>query len=39
VQDTLAWYREQAKIEKGRSSLSGPTAEAEAKLLASLKQG
>lgn len=39
VRDTLAWYREQAKLEKGRTRLAGPGAEAEAQLLASLKQG
>ncbi len=34
VKDTLAWYRAQEKLEKGRTRLAGPTAEQEAKLLA-----
>lgn len=33
VKDTLAWYKTQAGLEKGRSKLAGPTPEAEAKLL------
>jgi len=32
--DTLAWYKGQEKVEKGRVRLAGPTAAAEAKLLA-----
>ena len=32
--DTLAWYKGQDKVEKGRIRLAGPTAAAEAKLLA-----
>lgn len=42
VKDTLAWFKTQENVEKGRNKLAGPTAEAEAKLLAawheSLKQ-
>ncbi|MBL0211308.1 MAG: epimerase [Holophagaceae bacterium] len=42
VKDTLAWFKTQEKVEKGRTKLAGPSAEAEAKLLAawhaSLKQ-
>ena len=34
VKDTLAWFKTQEKAEKGRNKLAGPTAEAEAKLLA-----
>lgn len=37
VKDTLAWFRTQEKLEKGRSRLAGPSAEAEAKLLAAWK--
>lgn len=37
VQDTLAWFRGQEKLEKGRKKLAGPAAEAEAKLLAAWK--
>lgn len=37
VADTLAWYREQEKVEKGRTRLAGPTPEEEAKLLAMAK--
>ena len=33
----LAWFRTQEKLEKGRSRLAGPSAEAEAKLLAAWK--
>ena len=37
MKDTLAWFRTQEKLEKGRSRLAGPSAEAEAKLLAAWK--
>jgi len=37
AKDTLAWYKTQEKLEKGRNKLAGPTAEAEAKLLAAWK--
>ena len=38
VQDTLAWYKGQEKLEKGRNKLAGPTAEQEAKLLAAWRE-
>jgi len=38
VKDTLVWYRAQEKIEKGRTRLAGPTDEAEAKALETLKR-
>jgi len=34
VKDTLAWFKTQVKVEKGRNKLAGPSAEAEAKLIA-----
>ncbi|MBI4914063.1 MAG: twin-arginine translocation signal domain-containing protein [Acidobacteria bacterium] len=37
VKDTLAWFKEQEKLEKGRKRLAGPSPEAEAKLLAAWK--
>jgi len=37
VKDTLAWFKTQEKVEKGRNRLAGPTAEAEAKALAAWK--
>jgi 2'-hydroxyisoflavone reductase len=37
VKDTLAWYKTQEGVEKGRTRLAGPTAEQEAKLLADWK--
>ncbi|MDR2697068.1 MAG: hypothetical protein LBB40_01170 [Holophagales bacterium] len=37
VRDTLAWYREQEKVENGRVRLAAPTDEAEAKLLEAFK--
>jgi 2'-hydroxyisoflavone reductase len=37
VKDTLAWYKTQENLEKGRKKLAGPTPEAEAKLLAAWK--
>ena len=38
VKDTLAWYKTQAKVEKGRTRLAGPTAEQEAGLLAAWRE-
>ena len=37
ARDTLAWYREQEKIEGGRTRLAGPNEEGEAKVLEALK--
>ncbi len=37
VNDTLTWYRTQEKVEKGRTQLAGPSAEAELKVLAAWK--
>jgi 2'-hydroxyisoflavone reductase len=37
VKDTLAWYKEQLKVEKGRTRLAPPTAEQETALLAAWK--
>ena len=37
AKDTLAWYKTQEKVEKGRTRLAGPSPEAEAKLLAAWK--
>jgi 2'-hydroxyisoflavone reductase len=37
VQDTLAWFKTQEKVEKGRNRLAGPSPEAEAKVLADWK--
>ncbi|GLH69607.1 hypothetical protein GETHPA_11400 [Geothrix rubra] len=34
VKDTLAWYKGQEKVEKGRTRLAGPSAEQEARLIA-----
>ena len=34
VKDTLAWFKAQQKVEKGRTRLAGPSAEQEATLLA-----
>ena len=34
AKDTLAWFKTQAKAEKGRTKLAGPSAEQEAKLIA-----
>lgn len=34
VKDTLAWFKAQEKVEKGRTKLAGPSPEAEAKLIA-----
>jgi 2'-hydroxyisoflavone reductase len=38
VKDTLAWFRTQEKIEKGRNRLAGPSAEQETKLIAAWKE-
>ena len=38
VKDTLAWYREQQKIENGRTRLAGPTPEGEARVWETLKK-
>ena len=38
VRDTLAWYKTQEKVEKGRTKLAGPTAEQEAKLIAAWRE-
>jgi 2'-hydroxyisoflavone reductase len=37
ARDTLAWYKTQEKMEKGRVKLAGPSAEEEVKLLAAWK--
>jgi len=37
AKDTLAWFKTQEKLEKGRNKLAGPTAEVEAKVLAAWK--
>lgn len=37
VKDTLTWYKAQEKVEKGRTKLAGPSAEVEAKALATWK--
>ncbi len=38
VRDTLAWYKTQEKVEKGRTRLAGPSAEQEAKLIAAWRE-
>ena len=38
VRDTLAWYKTQEKVEKGRNKLAGPSAEQEAKLIAAWRE-
>jgi 2'-hydroxyisoflavone reductase len=38
VKDTLAWYKEQQKVENGRTRLAGPDEAAEAKVLNALKK-
>jgi 2'-hydroxyisoflavone reductase len=38
VKDTLAWFKTQEGVEKGRTRLAGPNAEQEAKLLAAWKE-
>jgi 2'-hydroxyisoflavone reductase len=37
VKDTLAWFKTQEKLEKGRTRLAGPTAEVEGKALTAWK--
>jgi 2'-hydroxyisoflavone reductase len=37
VTDTLAWFKTQEKVEKGRNKLAGPTAEQETKLITAWK--
>ena len=38
VKDTLAWFKTQEKLEKGRNKLAGPGAEQEAKLIAAWRE-
>lgn len=38
VKDTLAWFKTQEKVEKGRNKLAGPTAEQETKLIAAWRE-
>jgi 2'-hydroxyisoflavone reductase len=38
VRDTLAWYKTQEKVEKGRTKLAGPSAEQETKLIAAWRE-
>jgi 2'-hydroxyisoflavone reductase len=38
VKDTLAWFKTQEKVEKGRTRLAGPTAEQEVKLIAAWRE-
>jgi len=38
VQDTLAWFKTQEKVEKGRNKLAGPSAEQEAMLIAAWRK-
>ena len=38
VKDTLAWFKTQEKLEKGRNKLAGPSAEQEAKLIAAWRE-
>jgi 2'-hydroxyisoflavone reductase len=38
AKDTLAWYKTQEKLEKGRNKLAGPSADQEAKLIAAWKE-
>jgi 2'-hydroxyisoflavone reductase len=38
VKDTLAWFKTQEKVEKGRNKLAGPSAEQEVKLIAAWKE-
>jgi len=38
VKDTLAWFKTQEKVEKGRNRLAGPSAEQEAKLIAAWRE-
>jgi 2'-hydroxyisoflavone reductase len=38
VRDTLAWFKTQEKVEKGRTKLAGPSADQEAKLIAAWRE-
>jgi len=38
VKDTLAWFKTQEKVEKGRNKLAPPTAEQETKLIAAWRE-
>jgi 2'-hydroxyisoflavone reductase len=38
VKDTLAWFKTQEKVEKGRTKLAGPSAEQEMKLIAAWRE-
>jgi len=38
VRDTLAWFKTQEKVEKGRNKLAGPNAEQEAKFIAAWRE-
>jgi 2'-hydroxyisoflavone reductase len=38
VQETLAWFKTQEKVEKGRNKLAGPSPEQEAKLIAAWRE-
>jgi 2'-hydroxyisoflavone reductase len=38
ARDTLAWYKTQEKLEKGRNKLAGPSAEQEVKLIAAWRE-
>ena len=38
VKDTLAWFKTQEKVEKGRTRLAGPTAEQEVKVIAAWRE-
>jgi 2'-hydroxyisoflavone reductase len=38
VRDTLAWFKTQEKVEKGRNKLAGPSPEQEAKLIAAWRE-
>jgi 2'-hydroxyisoflavone reductase len=38
ARDTLAWFKTQEKVEKGRNKLAGPSAEQETKLIAAWKE-
>jgi 2'-hydroxyisoflavone reductase len=38
ARDTLAWFKTQEKVEKGRNKLAGPSAEQEVKLIAAWRE-
>ena len=38
AKDTLAWFKTQEKVEKGRNKLAGPSVEQEAKLIAAWRE-